>query len=281
MKYFLTGATGFVGNAVARRLRQQGHEVVALVRTPAKAAALAAIGVQVVQGDVTDKASMRGPMQGVDGVFHIAGWYKIGTPDKRDGVATNVEGTRHVLALMAELQIPKGVYTSTLAVNSNTYGVEVDENYRFIGRHLSVYDETKAAAHQIAEEFIDQGLPLVIVQPGLIYGPGDQGPSHDALVQFLKRRLPLIPAGTGYSWAHIDDIAQAHVAAMEKGRSGESYLICGPGAGADGPAGAAQLLEWNHGAGREVCKGAAHLYRGISARERRRHLYGRSQQGPH
>jgi nucleoside-diphosphate-sugar epimerase len=230
MKYFLTGATGFVGNAVARRLRQQGHEVVALVRTPAKAAALAAIGVQVVQGDVTDKASMRGPMQGVDGVFHIAGWYKIGTPDKRDGVATNVEGTRHVLALMAELQIPKGVYTSTLAVNSNTYGVEVDENYRFIGRHLSVYDETKAAAHQIAEEFIDQGLPLVIVQPGLIYGPGDQGPSHDALVQFLKRRLPLIPAGTGYSWAHIDDIAQAHVAAMEKGRSGESYLICGPSA---------------------------------------------------
>jgi nucleoside-diphosphate-sugar epimerase len=168
MKYFLTGATGFVGNAVARRLRQQGHEVVALVRTPAKAAALAAIGVQVVQGDVTDKASMRGPMQGVDGVFHIAGWYKIGTPDKRDGVATNVEGTRHVLALMAELQIPKGVYTSTLAVNSNTYGVEVDENYRFIGRRppdrRGIYRPGVAAGHRAAGVDLRPGRPGAVAR---------------------------------------------------------------------------------------------------------------------
>lgn len=229
MKYFITGATGFVGSKVAAKLRAQDHAVVALVRNPAKAADLAKLGVQLAAGDITDKASLRVPMTGVDGVYHIAGWYKIGTPDKENGVQINVAGTRNVLTLMQELGIPKGVYTSTLAVNSNTHGVEVDESYRFTGKHLSVYDETKWRAHyEVADPLIAQGLPLVIVQPGLIYGPGDQGPSRDAFVQFLQRKLPLLPHQTAYSWGHIDDIADAHIAAMEKGRVGESYNICGP-----------------------------------------------------
>jgi nucleoside-diphosphate-sugar epimerase len=228
MRYFLTGATGFVGGVVARKLREQGHDVIALVRNLAKADALTHLGVALAQGDVTDKESMRQPMIDVDGVFHIAGWYKLGTADKANGFAINIEGTRHVLSLMQELNIPKGVYTSTLAVNSNTHGVPVDETYHFTGKHLSVYDETKAKAHEIANEFIAQGLPLVIVQPGLIYGPGDQGPSRDAMVQYLQRKLPLLPQATAYAWGHIDDIADAHLAAMNKGRNGESYFICGP-----------------------------------------------------
>src|SRR6266849_4262267 len=143
MKYFVTGATGFVGGRVVRRLVGAGHQVVVVVRNPAKAADLANLGIEIYQGDVTDKESMRTPMQGVDGVFHIAGWYKIGVRDKSDGEKINVQGTRNVLELMRELGIPKGVYTSTLAVNSDTHGRLVDESYHYNGPHLSEYDRTK------------------------------------------------------------------------------------------------------------------------------------------
>src|SRR5207244_3025473 len=147
MKEFVTGATGFVGGRVVRQLIDAGHQVVVVVRNPAKAADLANLGIEIHQGDVTDKESMRAPMQGVDGVFHIAGWYKIGVRDKSDGEKINVQGTRNVLELMRELGIPKGVYTSTLAVNSNTHGKLVDESYHYSGPHLSEYDRTKWVAH--------------------------------------------------------------------------------------------------------------------------------------
>lgn len=227
MKYFVTGATGFVGGRVARQLRAAGHDVVALVRDLGKAADLATLGVQLVRGDVTEPASL-GAMAGVDGVFHVAGWYKIGVKDVSPGIRVNIDGTRNVLTAMREHGILKGVYTSTLAVNSDTRGQLVDETYRFAGTHLSEYDRTKAAAHAVAEEFIAQGLPLVIVQPGLIYGPGDAGPSHDFLVNYLRRKLPMLPQETAYSWAHVDDVARGHLLAMERGRVGESYFVCGP-----------------------------------------------------
>lgn len=228
MKYFVTGATGFVGGAVVRKLRAAGHDVVAVVRSPDKARDLAALGIDIRKGDVTDRESMRAPMTGVDGVFHIAGWYKVGTKDKAEGARINIDGTRNTLELMQELDIRKGVYTSTLAINSDTRGVEVDETYRFSGTHISEYDRTKAEAHKVAETLIARGLPLVIVQPGLIYGPGDTSAVRETLRQFLTRKLPMVPLQTAYSWAHIDDIADAHIAAMDRGRIGESYNICGP-----------------------------------------------------
>ena len=168
MKYFLTGATGFIGGRVARQLREAGHDVVAVVRDPARARDLADLGIAIPRGDVTDKESMRAPMTGVDGVFHIAGWYRVGVRDKSDGEKINIQGTRNVLELVRELSIPKAVYTSTLAVNSDTHGWLVDETYRYDGPHLSEYDRTKWAAHRLAEQFIAAGLPLVIVQPGVI-----------------------------------------------------------------------------------------------------------------
>lgn len=229
MKYFVTGATGFVGGHVARQLLEQGHEIVLIVRNPAKVGDLDRPGVTIHQGDVTEKESLRGPMEGVDGVFHIAGWYKVGVKDKSPGQRINVEGTRNVLEVMRELGIVRGVYTSTLAVNSDTHGKLVDEHYTFNGRHLSEYDRTKWAAHyEVAEPMIAQGLPLVIVMPGLIYGPGDTSPVRMTLIQYLRRKLPLLPANAAYSWAHVDDIARGHILAMEKGRPGESYIIAGP-----------------------------------------------------
>jgi len=229
MKYFVTGATGFVGSHVARQLAEQRHEVVVSVRTPAKANELAALGVTITQGDVTDKESMRGAMQGVDGVFHIAGWYKIGVKNKSAGSDINISGTRNVLELMKELGIKKGVYTSTLAVNSDTHGVLVDESYHYHGKHLSEYDRTKWVAHyEVAEPMIVDGLPLVIVMPGLIYGPGDTSSVRTTFIQYLQRKLPVLPAKTAFSWAHVEDIARGHILAMELGKVGESYIIAGP-----------------------------------------------------
>lgn len=228
MKYFLTGATGFVGGRLAHLLRKKGHDVVALVRNPAKARDLAAAGVTVVPGDVTEPDTLRAPMAGCDGVFHVAGWYKVGLRDNSEGRRINIDGTRNVLSAMRDLGIPKGVYTSTLAVFSDTKGRMPDENYRFSGTHLSEYDRTKAAAHDIAEEFIRAGLPLVIVQPGLIYGPGDTSAVRENIIKLLKGQLPAIPSRSAYCWAHVDDIALAHLLAMEKGRTGESYIIGGP-----------------------------------------------------
>lgn len=228
MRYFLTGATGFIGGHLARLLVQRGHKVVALVRSPEKAKALAEAGVELVPGDITDRESMRQPMTGVDGVFHLAAWYKVGVKEPAAD-QINVEGTRNVLELMRELRIPKGVYTSTLAVFSDTRGQLVDETFRFEGTHLSEYDRTKWKAHyEVALPMIREGLPLVIVQPGVVYGPGDSSSIHDTFQQYLRGKLPMVPKGSEYCWAHVEDVALAHLLAMEKGAVGESYIIAGP-----------------------------------------------------
>jgi nucleoside-diphosphate-sugar epimerase len=228
MTICVTGATGFVGGTVARQLRSGGHRVRAIVRSPKAAGSLAAAGVELHEGDVANKESLRLPMSGAEAVFHIAGWYKIGIKDRDAAVRTNVDGTRNVLELMHKLGIPKGVYTSTLAVNSDTHGRLVDETFRFTGSHLSVYDETKAEAHRIAEAFITRGLPLVIVQPGLVYGPGDTSGVRTTLRQFLQRKLPLLPRETAFAWGHIEDVARGHVLAMERGTAGRNYFLAGP-----------------------------------------------------
>jgi nucleoside-diphosphate-sugar epimerase len=167
-------------------------------------------------------------MSGCERVFHIAGWYKVGVRDKSPGMAVNVEGTRNVLEAMKVLRIAKGVYTSSLAVNSDTCGEIIDENYLFTGEHLSEYDRTKAEAHAIAKEFMAGGLPRVIVQPGMVYGPGDLGPGHTLFVQFLTRELSIIPRGASFCWAHVDDVARGHILAMEQGVVGENYFLAGP-----------------------------------------------------
>lgn len=229
MKYFVTGATGFIGGYLAQRLIKDGHEVVALVRTPAKAQALADTGVIIAQGDITDKASMREPMTGVDGVFHVAAWYKVGMKDSSMAQTINVEGTRNVLELMKELGVPKGVYTSTVAVFSDTKGELKDEKYKFNGEHLSEYDRTKWEAHyRVAQPMMDAGLPLVIVQPGAVYGKGDQSELGNTTAQYLQRKLPVIPQGMAVCWARVEDVVEGHILAMEKGEVGESYIIAGP-----------------------------------------------------
>ena len=140
-----------------------------------------------------------------------------------------MQGTRNVLELMRDLGIPKGVYTSTVAVFSDTHGTMPDETYRFTGKHLSEYDRTKWVAHyEVADPMIAQGLPLVIVQPGLIYGPGDTSSVRTTpWVQYSQRKLPtgaqahrvlLGACGRHRARAHPGDGA---------GRAGESYILAG------------------------------------------------------
>jgi nucleoside-diphosphate-sugar epimerase len=227
-KYFVTGATGFIGGEIVKQLVGRGHKVVALVRSPEKAAVLKALGVEIHTGDITDRETLRTPMTGVDGVFHAAAWYKVGAnADTADLI--NVDGTRNVLKTMGALEIPRGVYTSSLAVFSDTKGAVPDETYRYDGPHLSNYDRTKWIAHyRVALPKIEAGLPLIIVMPGLVYGPGDTSGMHTALVDLLRGRLPMTPARTAFCWAHVEDTARAHILAMEKGTPGESYIVAGP-----------------------------------------------------
>jgi len=231
MEYLVTGATGFIGRRLVRQLRAAGHEVRALVRTPSKASELAGLGVSLHAGDITDKESMRVAMRGSDGVFHLAAWYRIGAraSERRGAEQINVQGTRNVLELMRELAIPKGVYTSTVNVFGDTEGWVGDESYRHSGPWLSEYDRTKWKAHyEVAVPMMQAGLPLVIVQPGAVYGPGDPSVIGNLLRQYLRRTLPIRPHGAAVCWGHVEDTAHGHVLAMEKGRAGESYILAGP-----------------------------------------------------
>jgi nucleoside-diphosphate-sugar epimerase len=168
-------------------------------------------------------------MRGCDGAFHAAGLYKLGLKSKKEIRRTNIEGTRNVLQLMKELAIPRGVYTSSLSIFSNTNGRLVDESYLYNGPHLTAYDATKWQAHYtVAKKMIDEGLPLVIVMPGAVYGKNNTGLLGRTLDLYLRGMLPFVPAGTASCWAHVDDTARAHILAMEKGRIGESYIIAGP-----------------------------------------------------
>ena len=227
-KYFVTGATGFIGGELVKQLVGRGHKVVALVRSPQKAAMLRALGVEMHAGDITDRETLKAPMQGVDGVFHVAAWYKVGIKEPlADQI--NVDGTRNVLNTMRALDIPRGVYTSTVAVFSDTRGAVPDETYRYDGPHISDYDRTKWIAHyRVALPKMQEGLPLTIVQPGLVYGPGDTSGMRTAVVDLLRGRLPIVPSKTAFCWAHVEDTARGHIQAMEQGKPGETYIITGP-----------------------------------------------------
>ena len=228
MRYYVTGATGFIGGHVVRQLLARDHEVTALVRTPEKAVDLRELGVELVEGDITEPSTLAGTMAGMDGLFHIAAWYKVGARNRDMAYTINVDGTRNVLREARKARVPKVVYTSTLAVYGDTGGVPVAEDYRMDGPWLSVYDHTKWLAHyDVAVPMIQDGLPLVIVQPGLVHGPGDHSALRTVFRDYLRGKLPAIPKQGG-CWSFVEDIAQGHLLAMDEGEIGEAYNLAGP-----------------------------------------------------
>ena len=230
MQYFLTGATGFIGSHLTDRLVEDGHRVVALTRDRSNADHLPE-EVDVVEGDITDKESMREAMAGVDGVFHLAAWFQVGPGpwNAERAERINVDGTRNVLELMDELDVPKGVYVSTIGVYGNTDGEYVDESYRSPNSFPSVYQRTKWRAHyEVAEPMMEEGLPLVITSLGAIYGPGDKnygGTPRTAFVDYLNGDLPMLPNDFVLPFDYVADTADALARAMESGTPGEEYIV--------------------------------------------------------
>lgn len=230
MRVFLTGATGFIGSAVAALLRSRGDDVVALVRTPGRAAALAQQGCELVEGDLADQAVLGRAMSGADAVIHAAAVYEVGIPPSRRAelVDVNVAGTERVLNAARGAGVPRVVYISTVNALGNTEGKVADESTRHHGRYVSVYDETKHAAHQIAERKIAEGLPGIIVLPSAVYGPGDHSAIGATIGMFMAGRLPALAlADGGFSLVHRDDVAAGIVTVLDRGRVGEQYILSG------------------------------------------------------
>lgn len=229
MKAFVTGGSGFIGQHVIRKLIGRGYTVFALARSAESQAFVEALGATAVPGDITDMASMRNGMAGSDVVFHIAGWYKLGAPDWMQAEAINVGGTRKVLRLAQELGIPKIVYTSTIAVLGDTKGQLVDESYFQGGPFLTEYDRTKWLAHyKVAEHFIEKGAPIIIVMPGGVYGPGDTSIIAELMRLFYQGVPAVAGSDTTLTYAHVEDVAEGHILAAQKGKIGESYILAGP-----------------------------------------------------
>lgn len=232
MRIFVTGATGFIGGEVVRRLRGRGDEVVCLVRSPEKGTKLTELGCELVAGDLGDERAIRKGMEGCDAVIHAAAVYEVGIPaSERPAMReANVGGTERVLGAALEGKIAKVVYVSTVGVFGNTHGRIVDESYEHPAEDFtSAYEETKWEAHQVAKRLIGEGLPCVIVQPGGVYGPGDTSSIGRLLDQFLAGKMPLVPfPDLGICLTHVEDIAGGIILALDKGTPGEAYVISGP-----------------------------------------------------
>lgn len=232
VKVFMTGGTGFIGGHVVRLLRERGDEVACLVRNPARATDLEALGATLVQGDLDDVAAIRRGLEGCDAAIHGAAIYKVGIPKSERAAmrAANITGTENVLDACIDAGIGRIVYISTVNVFGNTKGKVVDESYRRDESEgfLSVYDETKFRSHQIALDRIAKGAPVVIVQPGGVYGPGDHSELGNMIEQTRrgKLRMKAFPE-LGFNLVYVEDVATGVLLALDKGKPGESYVLGG------------------------------------------------------
>jgi dihydroflavonol-4-reductase len=231
MRAFVTGGTGFVGSYLVRALRRRGDDVVALARSPSKAAFLGDLGCHLVEGEVEDAGLMRIAMDGCDAAFHCAGVYRIGIGDSERPAMylANVRGTERVLDAAIDAGVRRVIHVSTVNVFGNTAGKVVDESYRRPGTDfLSYYDETKFLAHRIALERIARGAPIFIVQPGGVYGPGDHSEIGGQIERMRAGKLRFVSfPGLGFNFVHVEDVADGMLRVHDMGRVGEPYVLGG------------------------------------------------------
>lgn len=232
MKVALTGATGFIGTRVVRILRERGHEVTCVVRSPDKAAGLAKLGATLVRGDILDRPSLVKGFAGAEGVLHVAASYELGIVGKKaeEALAKNLEGTRNALEAARDSGAKKIVYTSSIVVYGNTWGKQVPEGFTpekiaFPGPHPTQYALSKARAHyEVAIPMIKAGAPIVIVQPGAVFGPKDHSTLR-FIWTLMCCGLPIPIGGAVYGVVDVEDCAMGHVLALEKGKVGECYHL--------------------------------------------------------
>ena len=228
MRAFLTGGTGFVGRRLVARLLDRGDAVVALVRAPDRADLHEA---ELVAGDLSDRDALVSGLAGCDSVFHLAADYRVGIPagERRRMYETNVTGTANVLDAATTAGVRRIVYVSTVNAFGDTRGEVVDETYeRPLGGYVSAYDETKHRAHELAIARAAAGAPIVIVQPGVVYGPGDHSQVGGQIARAAAGRLRYVSfPDLGMNAVHVDDVVDGILLAHDRGRIGESYVLGG------------------------------------------------------
>lgn len=227
MPTLVTGATGFLGSHIVRKLAGRGEKVRILLRRSSKTVNIDDIDVEKVYGDVTDMESVRKAIEGCDTLYHTAGVVSFKQADYKKMEDVNVGGTNNVFTAAMEAGIKKAVYTSSIAAIGLKPGKEVaDENTPFDPEGTDIeYILSKYRAEQEALRFVEKGLPLVIVNPSLVIGAGDVYVSTSGIILwYCKRRLPGYTDG-GINLVDAEDVAEGHLLAAEKGRIGEKYIL--------------------------------------------------------
>ncbi len=223
MNALVTGGTGFVGGAIVRELLRRGHRVRVLARPTSKTAALEKLGVEIARGDILDRGSIERALDGCDTLFHAAAIYETWVRDKDLLMRTEVEGTRNALEAALKAGVRRAVYTSTAACVGERRGETGTETTPHRGYFLTAYEEAKYRAEQAAREYAGR-LPMVIVQPAAVTGPGDLKPTGQAVIDMINGRFPALFHGV-LTFVDAGDAARGHVAAAERERWGETFIL--------------------------------------------------------
>ncbi|MGA7260627.1 MAG: hopanoid-associated sugar epimerase [Stellaceae bacterium] len=226
----VTGATGFVGSAVVRALLARGHRVRVLARPNSDRRNLAGLAVEIAEGAMEDPRSLTRAVAGCRYVYHVAADYRIWVPDPAPMFRANVDGTRDLLAAALEAGAERVVYTSSVATLGLVAGGSADEETPSrLDDMIGPYKRSKFAAEEVARGLArERGLPVVIVNPSTPVGPGDIKPTPTGrlIVEAARGHMPAF-VDTGLNIVHVDDVAEGHLAAAEKGRIGERYILGG------------------------------------------------------
>lgn len=228
MTILITGATGFVGSAVARRLLAAGAAVRALVRAGSDRRNLAGLAVETVEGDLLDPASLERVVRGCEAVFHVAADYRLWVPDPDAMHRANVDATRILMLAALDAGVRRIVHTSSVATLGIVPGGVADETTpSALADMVGPYKRTKFLAEKVVKELVrDQGLPAVIVNPAAPVGPRDVKPTPTGrlVLDAAAGRMPAY-VDTGLNVVHVDDVAEGHLLAFDKGRVGERYIL--------------------------------------------------------
>jgi dihydroflavonol-4-reductase len=230
MLAFVTGATGFVGSHVARVLAEQGADLRLLVRSSSDLRNIEGLKADRAVGDLRDPASLEKAMAGCDVVFHVAADYRLWVRDPEQMYRSNVGGTRAILEAARKNGVGRVVYTSSVATMGFTSnGHAADENSPVaVENMIGPYKRSKFMAEQIAMEAGRGGMDVVVVNPTTPVGERDIKPTPTGriVVDFLKKKFPAY-VDTGLNLVDVKECAHGHVAALEKGKSGERYILGG------------------------------------------------------
>jgi dihydroflavonol-4-reductase len=228
MDVLVTGGTGFVGANLVRELLADGHAVRVLARPGGDRRALEGCGVEIVDGDLLDPASLRRAVVGARHVYHAAADYRLWAPDVRVIYRSNVDGTRHVLQAAAEAGAQRIVYTSTVgAVGIPKDGTPGDEDTPVsLADMVGAYKASKFLAERVADEWAARGAPVITVNPSAPIGPWDvrPTPTGQMIVDFMNGKM-VGSVDTGLNVVHVRDVARGHILAAEKGRVGQRYIL--------------------------------------------------------